>query len=1121
MITVLYVDDEPELLTLAKLFLEREGEFSVTTTTSSADVLQLLEEQPFDAIISDYQMPVMDGIELLKQVRGKNLSIPFILFTGNGREDVVIEAIDSGADFYLQKGGAARPQFAELSHKILTAVERRHSRDAQIVSERRFASVFYSSPIAKVICDVRTGRIIDINDTLLEYMGRTRSEVVGRTFTDLGFFTDPHLGHEIITSLMTGKPVKDREITARDPRGKKYTLLFSATLIREGENNLLISQVVDITGVTQARKVIDALLNASPEVSMLLDTYGEILAVNHAATVRFHASAEELIGSDAYSLLSSDLAELRLRNIGEVVRTGQPLIFTDDRTGHHYENHLSPVTDPEGVVTAVAVYSRDITEARNGHRELRDAYEKIAATGEELRSQYEELKTNQQTILESEEKYRTLVEHVMDGVFIAQENRIVFANRAFAALTGYPEQELLGKPITVLIAPEDREIVAFRHRSRLAGNSEPEIYEFSLLHQDNSTRIRVRMSVGAGNYRGMPATIGTVHDITEERKREERIRESEARSRQIADASDEGLIMHKNRIILDVNTSACALWGYVREDLIGGDVLDLVAPSSHDLVQEKIQNTSDGIYETELQRQDGSRFLGHIHSRNINYHNDVIRLTSVRDITQARKAEEALQKSEELHRKMIGTIPDIVVKADLQGTITFINERGALLAGEETASGVIGKSMFSFMAPECLELAQKNTIRMFEKPLGPVEYTFIGGGGRRIDLEVNGDVVRMPDGTPFGMVYICRDITERKLAERELRENEEKYRRIIEDMQDVYYRVDRQGTITMISPYGAKTVGYDSPEEMIGKMRADQFYADVRERDAFMAVLMKQGTVTNYPMTLVDRHGKWHYATASSRVMRDASGAFIGIEGILHDITDLRQAERSLKEANKKLNLLSDITRHDIRNKLTSLLGLLDLVRARNNDPKAQESLDQLIAIAEMVSEQIEFTRDYQELGILEPRWSDVHEMVRTAAAGVTLGKVRLSHDKDFVGIYADPLVEKVFYNLIDNAVRYGEKITRITVSAEVVPEGCRIVVEDDGIGIPASDMEKVFFRGFGNNTGFGLFLAREVLAITGITIRETGEYGIGARFEILVPEHAYRMKTRSTKTDRKMRPAT
>ncbi len=113
MISLLYVDDEPDLLDLCKIFLEREGEFSVVTVTSAPGALQLLKERTFDAIISDYQMPVMDGIEFLKKVRMDFKDIPFILFTGRGREEVVIEAINCGADFYLQKGGAPRAQFSE------------------------------------------------------------------------------------------------------------------------------------------------------------------------------------------------------------------------------------------------------------------------------------------------------------------------------------------------------------------------------------------------------------------------------------------------------------------------------------------------------------------------------------------------------------------------------------------------------------------------------------------------------------------------------------------------------------------------------------------------------------------------------------------------------------------------------------------------------------------------------------------------------------------------------------------------------------------------------------------------------------------------------------------------
>ncbi len=115
-IRVLYVDDEPDLLTIGKLFLEESGDFTITTAPNAAEALMLLEQEKFDAIVSDYQMPEMDGIQFLVEVRTRFGPTPFILFTGRGREEVVIQAINSGADFYLQKGGDPGAQFAELSH---------------------------------------------------------------------------------------------------------------------------------------------------------------------------------------------------------------------------------------------------------------------------------------------------------------------------------------------------------------------------------------------------------------------------------------------------------------------------------------------------------------------------------------------------------------------------------------------------------------------------------------------------------------------------------------------------------------------------------------------------------------------------------------------------------------------------------------------------------------------------------------------------------------------------------------------------------------------------------------------------------------------------------------------
>lgn len=121
-LSVLYVDDEPDLLALAKIFLERTGRFRLDTAGSGPEAQEKLITGRYDAILSDYQMPGMNGIDLLKYVRERYRAIPFILFTGRGREEIVIQALDNGADFYIQKGGEPKSQFAELQNKIQRAV---------------------------------------------------------------------------------------------------------------------------------------------------------------------------------------------------------------------------------------------------------------------------------------------------------------------------------------------------------------------------------------------------------------------------------------------------------------------------------------------------------------------------------------------------------------------------------------------------------------------------------------------------------------------------------------------------------------------------------------------------------------------------------------------------------------------------------------------------------------------------------------------------------------------------------------------------------------------------------------------------------------------------------------
>jgi signal transduction histidine kinase len=154
----------------------------------------------------------------------------------------------------------------------------------------------------------------------------------------------------------------------------------------------------------------------------------------------------------------------------------------------------------------------------------------------------------------------------------------------------------------------------------------------------------------------------------------------------------------------------------------------------------------------------------------------------------------------------------------------------------------------------------------------------------------------------------------------------------------------------------------------------------------------------------------------------------------------------------------------------------------------------------------ISFTREYEELGRYRPEWQSPGEIIRQIAITQNRPGVDLAIDLAGIEIYADQLLEKVVFNLFDNSFRHGGKVTRIRVSAQQADATLVIIWQDNGVGIPGEDKEMIFMRGYGKNTGLGLFLVREILGLTGITIRESGDPGKGARFEIMVPQAAYRI---------------
>ena len=214
---------------------------------------------------------------------------------------------------------------------------------------------------------------------------------------------------------------------------------------------------------------------------------------------------------------------------------------------------------------------------------------------------------------------------------------------------------------------------------------------------------------------------------------------------------------------------------------------------------------------------------------------------------------------------------------------------------------------------------------------------------------------------------------------------------------------------------------------MIGKNIGQDLYADPDERKNFLSVLEEQGKVENYPLTLVARDGTLFRVTSNSHYYKDNEGKIIGIEGILHDVTERYQVEESLRKANLKLNLLSSITRHDINNQLTSLMGYLSLLEEELRDPILNQYSQNAVIAANRISSMIYFTKQYEEIGVTTPIWQYARNLIDNVREEIQLGNIALINNiPGRAEIFADPLIAKVFYNLIDNAVKYGGKITEI-----------------------------------------------------------------------------------------------
>lgn len=326
-------------------------------------------------------------------------------------------------------------------------------------------------------------------------------------------------------------------------------------------------------------------------------------------------------------------------------------------------------------------------------------------------------------------------------------------------------------------------------------------------------------------------------------------------------------------------------------------------------------------------------------------------------------------------------------------------------------------------------------------------------------------------------------------------------KRLFSGVKDPIFVVGLDGSILSCNQAALDTLGY-AEEELLG---GSVLQAHPPERkDEVLGVVqgMIEGSITHCTIPLCRKNGT--YVPVETNVTKGMWDGREVIFGISRDLTEINAAEDSLRNLNHKLGLLSSITRHDIRNQLMVLRGYLDVAGAEEDPHAIRTYLSRAERALNNIQISIDKAKEYEELGSKRPEWQSPSECLRSCAARMDLQSVRLTVAAEDWQVNADPMLPKVFHNLLENSLFHGGHVSSITFTAKKEGGNLVMVYQDDGKGIDERTRQWLFTKGRGHH-GFGMFLSKEILALTGITIEEKGEPGKGARFVLTVPSGNFR----------------
>src|SRR4030042_1175243 len=615
------------------------------------------------------------------------------------------------------------------------------------------------------------------------------------------------------------------------------------------------------------------------------------------------------------------------------------------------------------------------------------------------------------------------------------------------------------------------------------------------------------------------AVLELIIPVTQRKMAEAELRSSAEKYGKLFDEAMDAIFVAdaETGILIDCNRAASELVGREKSELIGKHQRILHPPEKTEekfstTFKQHLKEKEGQILETQVITKKGEIKDVAIKANVFELENKRVVQGIFRDITEHKKAEQTLKESEEKYRGLVELAPDGILVVNAEGIVTSANRSFLTLVGYDPEE-IIGKPFTELKSSRVEDIPKFQGMFMSlmkEEPLSPVEFLYVRRDGTSRWAEVHPSLL-VKEGNPVGAQVIMTDVSERKNAEKLIQENQQKFEQLFMSNPEAAVYVDPNERVLNVNPHLTALFGY-SFDEVKEKFLDDFVVPEDRKKEALMLAQKGKEGYVYYETVRKNKKGSLIPVTLSTAPIK-LQGQHLGDIVLYNDITERKRAEEERREAmekvqmmNEKLRVVGGLTRHDVNNKLTAVTGCTYL--ARNKLPRNSEVLNylkQIEASIEQTAQIFDFAKAYEMLGVEELAYVDVEKTVDEAVSLFpSLKDIKVMNDCHGLTVLADSLLKQLFYNLIDNSLKYGEKLSCIRVYYEEKNGNhLDLIYEDNGVGIPHAAKPKLFGEGYttGKGSGYGLYLIKRMMEVYGWTIQEAGTPAKRTQFTVTIPK--------------------